>query len=429
VKTVRTSVNGRCATGVIGLVLLLAASADDLHARQLFVGGADGHPTVSAAVAAARPGDTVRVRAGIYREPTVVIDRPLILVGEPGSVLDGEGERGLIVIEADSVTVRGLELRDTGITFTTDRAAITVERARFCTIEDNRVVDAFFGIYLANAGDCTVRANELVAASERETRGGNGIHLWYSVRIRIEGNRIRGHRDGIYFEFVEDSEVVDNVASENVRYGLHFMFSDGCVYRRNHFRRNGAGVAVMYTEDVVIEENDFDEHWGTAAFGLLLKDITDSRIEGNRFRRNSVAIHAEGANRIEVRGNDFVENGWAVRLMANSIESRFTENNFVANTFDLSTNSRTSFSSLWGNYWDRYRGYDLDRDGTGDVPFRPVRLFSLIVQRNEPTLALLRSPLVTLLDLAEAVLPVLTPANLEDPAPVLTPNPTPWRAG
>jgi nitrous oxidase accessory protein len=387
----------------------------------------DGPVTrIADAVAAAAPHDTIVVAPGVYAEPTIVIDRPLTLIGLPGAILDGEGERGLITITGDSVTVQGFTLRDTGITFVDDRAAIEVDQASFCRIVGNRIEDAFFGIYLANSGDCLVAGNTLAASGERETRSGNGIHLWYSTRITIRDNEIRGHRDGIYFEFVEDSRVVDNVSEGNLRYGLHFMFSDRCDYIDNTFARNGAGVAVMYTESVVMIGNDFDDNRGGASFGLLLKEITDSRIEGNRFRRNSVGLHAEGANRVEVIGNDFISNGWAVTVLANSGESLFERNNFVANTFDVSTNSRRAYSTFEGNYWDRYRGFDRDRDGVGDIPFRPVRLFSLIVEQNEPALVLQRSLLVDLLDLAEQVLPVLTPENLQDRAPSLGPLPSPW---
>jgi len=277
------------------------------------------------------------------------------------------------------------------------------------------------------ASCCVQIGNTLHAARERETRSGNGIHLWYSTRIRIQDNEIVGHRDGIYFEFVEDSEVVGNVSRDNVRYGLHFMFSDRSTYERNLFADNGAGVAVMYTEGVTMRGNDFRGSLGSAAFGLLLKDITDSEISGNRFRHNSVAIHAEGVNRVDVIGNEFVENGWAVKVMANSEDSRFSANNFVGNSFDIATNSRRTYSEFEGNYWDRYRGYDRDGDGVGDVGYHPVRLFSLVVSQNEPALVLQRSPLVMLLDLAEQALPLLTPENLKDSRPVLEPFHTPWR--
>lgn len=384
------------------------------------------YTSVVAAVAAAQPHDTILVEAGVYLEGPVVLDRPLTLLGRPGAVMDGEGKRGLVVIEADSVSVIGMTLRNTGITFVDDRAALRVEKARFCRVEGNTVEDSYFGIYLANSSDCVVRDNVLIAHGERETRAGNGIHLWYSTRVTIQNNRIEGHRDGIYLEFVEDSRIEGNVSEDNLRYGLHFMFSDGCDYVDNTFRRNGAGVAVMYTKDVLMEGNDFDDNRGGASFGLLLKEITDSRIAGNRFRRNSVGIHAEGANRLVVEGNDFVGNGWALQVLANSDDSEFTHNNFMANSFDVSTNSRRSYSTFEGNYWDRYTGYDRDRDGVGDVPFRPVRLFSLVVEHNEPALVLQRSFLVGILDLAEQVLPVLTPENLMDHRPSLSPLASRW---
>ncbi|UCC23808.1 MAG: nitrous oxide reductase family maturation protein NosD [Gemmatimonadales bacterium] len=399
-----------------------------LPAQEIHVGPESHYRSIAAAVAAASPHDTIVVEAGRYLEGPIEIDRPLTLLGRPGAILDGEGQRELLVVGADSVTIEGMTLRNTGLSFTEDRAALRVEEARFCTIRSNRFEETFFGIYLANAGDCLVEDNVLEARAERETRAGNGIHLWYSTRITIEGNQVRGHRDGIYFEFVEDSLVRDNVSSHNLRYGLHFMFSDGCTYQSNAFVRNGAGVAVMYTSNVVMEENDFDENRGGAAFGLLLKEIRDSRIAFNRFRRNSVGVRMEGANRLVVEGNDFVANGWAVQVLANSDGSAFTANNFVGNSFDVSTNSRSTSSTFSGNYWDRYRGYDLNRDGVGDVPFRPVRLFSLVVEQNEPALVLQRSLLVQLLDLAEAVLPVLTPRGLADADPSLKPIDTPWRS-
>jgi nitrous oxidase accessory protein len=392
----------------------------------LVVGPTAAYTSVGAAVAEANPGDTVRVSAGTYHEPTVILDRRITLIGEPGAVLDGQTERGLIEITADSVTVTGFTLRNTGLSFTDDRAAILVDRSQHCDISDNVLEDTFFGIYLANSGDCRIVGNRLTAHGERETRSGNGIHLWYSTRITITNNTIQGHRDGIYFEFVEDSEVRDNQSHGNIRYGLHFMFSDRCSYRSNTFADNGAGVAVMYTRDILMDGNDFRGNLGNAAFGLLLKDITDSDILNNRFQQNSVAIHAEGANRVTVEGNDFIQNGWAVKIMANSDASVVTGNNFVGNSFDVATNSRRSYSDFTGNYWDRYRGYDRDADGVGDVPFHPVRLFSLVVAQNEPALVLQRSPLILLLDLAEQVFPLLTPENLADGRPSLTRLATRW---
>ena len=109
--------------------------------------------------------------------------------------------------------------------------------------------------------------------------------------------------------------------------------------------------------------------------------------------------------------------GWALKVMANCLETKFVANTFLGNTFDVATNSTTTRSHFERNYWDQYEGYDLDQDGIGDVPFRPVRLFSLIVEKNEPALILQNSLLVRFLDALERVIPGLTPSSLVDAAP------------
>ena len=73
------------------------------------------------------------------------------------------------------------------------------------------------------------------------------------------------------------------------------------------------------------------------------------------------------------------------------------------------------------NYWDKYEGYDLNRNGIGDVPYRPVSMYSMIVEQNGAALMLYRSFMVTLLDKAEKVIPSITPENLIDNDPMMKP--------
>jgi nitrous oxidase accessory protein len=256
-------------------------------------------------------------------------------------------------------------------------------------------------------------------ARTAQSVSGNGIHIWSSEHVEVAHNEVRGHRDGIYFEFVKSAYVHDNVSERSARYGMHFMFSDDCRYERNLYRDNGNGVAVMYSKRVTMTGNRFVHNWGSAAYGLLLKNISDSRVTGNDFTGNSVGLYLEDSNRNVVRANRFRENGWALKVMANAQENTFEHNVFESNAFDVATNSRSNFSTFNENYWERYRGYDLDRDGIGDVAHAPVRLFALVVEQSPATIILLRSLLVDLLDLAERVIPTLTPATLLDRRPLM----------
>ncbi|HEU5171758.1 MAG TPA: nitrous oxide reductase family maturation protein NosD, partial [Gemmatimonadales bacterium] len=259
----------------------------------------------------------------------------------------------------------------------------------------------------------------LQGSGRSEAGSGNGIHLWSSSRIQVERNEIRGHRDGIYLEFTEGAEIRNNLSTRNLRYGLHFMFSHGCRYLENSFVGNTAGVAVMYSRDVTMRRNRFERSVGGASYGLLLKELSQSAIEDNRFAGNTVGVFAEGTTRSTFRGNLFTGNGWAVRLMGDAVDNRFERNRFQGNTFDVTTNSFTNTTIFSENVWDHYEGYDLDRDGYGDVPFHPVRLFAFLIEQYEPALILLRSPFVQLLELAERAFPVLTPPALADLRPVV----------
>ena len=197
------------------------------------------------------------------------------------------------------------------------------------------------------------------------------------------------------------------------------MFSHNDAYICNIFSSNGAGVAVMYSHGVKMFHNYFEENWGDAAYGILLKDITDSYIDGNSFNKNTSGIYMEGVSRIDIQRNAFVNNGWGMKIQASSMEVAVTRNNFSGNTFDVGTNGSLVLNTFNGNYWDKYEGYDLNKDNIGDFAYRPVSMYSMIVEKNPPAMLLFRSFITTLLDKTEKVIPSLTPADLKDEFPVM----------
>ena len=404
----------------LGVSPARAQTVQPVHAALLVNVSPDGPVrTVRAALSLVARGGTIVVHAGTYRDSTIVVAMPVRIIGGGDAVLDGEGKRQIMTITSDSVTVRGLHFMNVGVAFTEDLAAIKIIRASSCDIRDNTIDNAFFGIYLQEVSACIVEGNRLRAEHFRDATSGNGIHLWHSRDITIVRNRISGHRDGIYFEFTRQAHVRENVSTDNLRYGLHFMYSDSCDYENNTFRHNGAGVAVMYSHGVRMVENRFEGNRGAAAYGLLLKEIADSRLERNYFLDNTAALVADGATRLIADHNQFVDNGWALRLQASTEDAQFTGNDFAGNTFDVATNSRSSSSTFRGNYWSAYDGYDRNHDGVGDVPYSPVRLASVVVAQTEPALILLRSNFLYLLDAAERVFPALTPGTLLDTSPAM----------
>jgi len=387
------------------------------------VGKKESYKNITEAVAAAKNGDTVLVNSGHYFEKNLVISKSIVLKGIDHPVLDGENQFENISIKTNNVVVDGFLLQHTGVSSLVDFAAIKIYNCRNVTVINNIIRDAFFGIYSQYGTHCLIKNNLLTAFSKEEQRSGNGIHCWKSDSMQIIGNSVSGHRDGIYFEFVTNSVIWRNSSFKNLRYGLHFMFSNDDAYITNIFENNGAGVAVMFSKGVKMFNNYFKENWGDASYGILLKEINDSYIENNHFEKNTSAIFAEGANRIVLRKNVFRYNGWAFKIQASCSDITLENNNFLGNTFDIGTNGSLVLNFFNNNYWDKYEGYDLNRDRIGDIPYRPVSMYSMMIEKNPPAMVLFHSLIVSLMDKSEKVIPSLTPENLKDEHPLMKPLP------
>lgn len=389
------------------------------YAQVLNVGRNEGYKTIKQALASAKDGDTIIINKGTYREGNILIKKRVVILGKGYPVLDGQAKHEVLSINRDSVVVKGLKIINSGHSALNDPCGIKVYDSDNVMIANNILDNNFFGIYIQNGKKCIIKNNSVVAYGEDEQLIGNGIHCWKCENLQIIGNKISGHRDGIYFEFVTESVIWRNIAQNNVRYGLHFMFSHNDAYITNIFKNNGAGVAVMFTKNVKMFNNYFEENWGDSAYGLLLKEISDSYIYNNKFCRNTSGIYMEGTSRVKVEKNIFSANGWGMKIQASCMENEIVNNNYLKNTFDISTNGSLVLNTFNSNYWDKYEGYDLNKDSIGDVPYHPLSLFAVLTESNPSTMLLYRSFMISLLDKSEKVLPSITPDNFVDNSPLM----------
>jgi nitrous oxidase accessory protein len=406
----------RCYFMILFLLFTFVASA-----KTWTVGRGKNFISIKEAVNQVSAGDTILVYPGVYKEGQMIINKKIFIKGIDFPLLDGEKKFEIITIRANNVTIEGLYFKNSGRSSYIDVAALRIADSRYAVIRNNRFENTFFGIYSQHATACTITGNKLSSDAKDEITSANGIHCWKSDSMRITDNSVTGHRDGIYFEFVTNSIIRNNNSCQNVRYGLHFMFSSDNDFEINEFRNNGAGIAVMYSKNICMYSNIFADNWGTAAYGILMKDITDSEVQYNLFTKNTVGVMMEGSNRIVMTQNLFEGNGWAMKIQASCMDNFIAQNNFITNSFDVATNGELMLSKFENNYWDKYEGYDLNRNGTGDVPYHPVSLFSMIAERNPSNMMLYRSFIAGLLEKAEKMLPVITPVDLKDDAPLMKP--------
>lgn len=386
--------------------------------------------SIKKALELAENGDAILVKKGIYKEGNILVKKSVKIIGEDYPIIDGQKKYEVITVKANNVLIKGLVIQNSGKSDIEDLAGIKFFRTKNCRIEKCILKNNFWGIYFAASKNGVIKDNIVEGPAKLkylksafgkriETNFGNAIHLWHCKNMLVESNHVKHHRDGIYFEFVKNSTIIGNTSEENLRYGLHFMFSDRDNYIHNVFRKNGAGVAVMYTRHVYMADNRFEYNWGAESYGILLKEIYDSYMFHNIFYKNTTGIFSDNTNRTIFKENDFIENGWAIRIWANSQNNTFIHNNFISNTFNVATNSFQNPNTYTENYWSDYKGYDLNHDGIGDVPYRPVSLFGYLTENYPQSLILSRSFFVYLLDITERMFPMLIPSELVDKRPLL----------
>ncbi|ACU08547.1 Nitrous oxide reductase maturation protein NosD [Flavobacteriaceae bacterium 3519-10] len=391
-----------------------------IFSNVLRVGKNEQFKTIQQAVAASKSGDSILVESGVYREGNINITKPLTLIGIGRPVLDGEMKHEILSFRGHHIVLKGFKIINSGQDEIKNIGAIRLYDSHFSVIANNIFENNYFGIYIQRGYRCLIENNRITSSRSKSQEGiGDGIHAWVSEEIWIKNNYIEGHKDGIYLEKVTDSYIYRNFSKKNLRYGLHFMSSNDCVYVNNTFDNNNAGVAVMYSNNVGMAGNSFINNWGDANYGLLLKDISFSKIKQNRFSNNTIAIFMDGATKVDFFRNNFEDNGWAMKINSNCMENKFINNNFINNTFDVGTSGTMAMNDFKRNFWDKYEGYDLNKDKIGDVPFHPLSLYAVLVENNPAIMLLFKTFFVDLLDKTEKIIPSLTPENFKDEEPLM----------
>jgi nitrous oxidase accessory protein len=372
---------------VLAALILLSATLATTAADQVgddalppSTGSLEGRPEpgrtspVQALVDAARAGDRIVVPAGTY-DGDLLIDKPITLVGMGRPVLLGSGSGSVVRVRANGVTIEGFDVDGRrGGDLGRDTAGIHVA-ASHVTIRDCHVREALFGIYLRESDDAVVERSTIVGIPDRPPgEVGSGIHVWNSQRYHLTGNEIVGTRDGMYIQSSSHGIVRGNRARE-LRYGLHYMFSDDNLFEDNSFETGAAGTALMYSKRITFRRNRFLRNRGFASVGLLLKACDEVVAEDNLIADNARGIFLEGSYQNTFRRNIVAMSDVAVIIYDSSGGNVFEDNAFVGNLTPLSLVGRRTDTRFAGNYWSDHGEPDLDGDGIAERPYRLSNVF------------------------------------------------------
>ncbi|MFQ5653514.1 MAG: nitrous oxide reductase family maturation protein NosD [Planctomycetota bacterium] len=417
------------AAGALPLLLLLLLGVPRCAPGAVHTVGEGG--SISAALRAAGPGDTILLTGREYAE-SLLIDVPVTLTGDGRPVIRGGYSGHVIHITAPGTILEGLHVREAGESLSRDLACILVE-ADSVTIRDCLITESLHGIYVKGGKGTRITGNRIEGRLDLiEADRGNGIHLWNTSGNRVADNEILNVRDGIYFSFAHATEIERNHI-HHVRYGLHYMYSNDNSFTDNFFESNVAGAALMYSENIVFSRNIFARCRGFRAYGILLQSMTKVVARSNLILDNSRGVFLSNSDENLLEHNDVADNDLAVQLNGSCDGNRFLGNNFINNLsellLDVSDRETAWADEGGGNHWSGYRGHDLDRDGIGDRPFLIQNVFQVMESDAPEVRFYLLSPAAEVLKAAERALPILRLGDAEDPRPFLRPvlnRDVPW---
>jgi nitrous oxidase accessory protein len=335
----------------------------------------------------------------------------------------------VVEIAATGVTLRGFSIRGTGINLDTENTGVRAITGPV-VIEDNRLEDILFGLDLRESPGSIVRRNTIGGKTLDIARRGDGLRLWRSNDCLIEDNLIHDGRDAILW-YSEGVTLRRNRVVQG-RYGLHFMYSHRTTLEDNVLEDNSVGVYLMYSSHIKLVGNTLTRNRGPSGYGLGLKDADDIDVRDNLITANRVGIYIDNSPfSMDSRGlftrNVIGYNDVGIAVTPAVQRTTVWENAFLENQEQLALLGRGQFqgnefaSGGRGNYWSDYGGYDLRRDGVGDLPYESVNLFENLMDREPKLRFFLYSPAQQAVELAARALPEMQPEpKFADPSPLMS---------
>ncbi len=431
--TLRPTISSILLFCLLALIAPQAGTTESAAGKTVRVSPGGPLRSISEAIASASPGGEIIVEGpGVYKEH-IVVDKPLTITGEGRPVIDGEGSGTVVTINGEGTVFQGFRITGSGSHLSAEDAGILVDNAPDATINDNRLDDVLFGIYVKGSKGTVVSGNVVTGKDAPLPKRGDGIRLWYSSGTKILDNHVSHVRDVVIW-WSSDTLLKGNVV-EGGRYGLHYMSSNHNRFEDNEFKNNSVGGFLMYSVDIKFFRNKFTGNRGTGTgYGVGFKDLDSVVARDNVIADNRIGIFLDNSPYLidawnDINGNVIAYNDIGVSVMPSIRRNAFVANNFTGNDEQVEVRGGGVLSgNVWskdgrGNFWSDYVGYDEDGDGVGEIPYKAESLFESLVDKNPSLRIFAYSPASKALELASKAFPVIKPVpKLTDEHPLVRPG-------
>ena len=373
-------------------------------------------------LAEAQAGDVLLLEPGVHAGP-LHIERTVTLRGEAGAIVDGGGTGHAVIIDAPGAAIENLTIRHCRISDAFTDSAVWVEQdSTGARVIGNTIEACRFGIWVHGTAEAEVAGNHVVGLQEAtQNERGDCIHLWDADGIRVTDNDLSSCRDGIYMELTSEATIDRNRITDS-RYAIHTMWCDESRYRGNYAHENLVGLALMFSKEIEAKQNILHNN---RTHGILWVQVTYGTAADNVVIGNTKGLFVYNSLYNTIRGNLVARNNLGGHYWGGSEENVMEANAFIEN--EIQVKFVAAKDQTWvGNYWSDYGGWDLDDNGSGEVPYRSNTLVDALLYAHPSAKFLLTSPAFQVLALAEREFPIITVPKIVDPSPQMSPSMAEW---
>lgn len=378
---------------------------------------------LQAMIDAAKSGDELVLEAGKY-SGKIVINKPLTLRGADGkkhaAIIEGDRTGRTISITAPDVKLENLTISRSGLSLPDMDAGVFLDKnATRAKILNNQIIENSVGVYLWGAEHALVQGNTIIGDKNlRVNERGNGVTVWNSPYSKVIENNISFGRDGI-FSNASNFNIFNRNTFHNLRYGVHYMYTNDSEINDNISYDNTIGYAIMFSERIKVNNNIA---LNNQEQGIMLNYANHSEIIGNAVAKSEKCVFIYNANHNQLTHNHFENCAMGIHFTAAPEGMKIQENAFVNNETQIKFVGTRFFD--WaeggrGNYWSDNSAFDLDADGIADTAYKPNSIIEQIVWRAPAARLLVNSPAVSVVKWAQQQFPAIMPGGITDTKPLI----------
>lgn len=399
----------------VAFIVTAALLSNSIRAQEIVVKSGLQH-----AIDSAQSGDTLILSEKKYTGP-IVIAKTLTLLGENSPHIVGNDTGNVITVTAPNTVIKGLFVTGSGLSLASQDSGIFLDKTAIgAVVEGNTVSNNLIGIYVSGAANSAIVKNRISGRKDlRMNERGNGVQVWNAPGTVVEDNTIEFGRDGI-FVTTSKKNIFRRNHMQNLRFAIHYMYTDNSQIIENTSLNNDMGFALMSSTTLIVagnlSKNDRDRGFlfnyankiiarqnvvlGGPEKCIFIYNSNKNRFEENFLSGCEIGIHfTAGSEHNVMTGNAFVDN----RAQVKYVGTRWLE---------WSEKGR-------GNYWSDHTAFDLDRNGLADSVYRPNDLTDRIIWQYPSARLLTNSPAVQVLKYAQSAFPAVHPGGVLDSAPLM----------